>query len=141
MINWEVLHHVARHQRGGEAIQVIVADAVRRFGFRKDEATKPNYSQVATFLEEGWTAQERYLKLQAGIDPATFGVVMNRLIGGSRFDQRKADFVGAPWLGKGVWPTPRRSCITKRRGGCRHGCGQPDNRRRTGKPVRRYNFL
>lgn len=108
-LDWVLMRHVAGLQRSGEMLHRYLAEPVRRFSFRRDEATASFYGLVATFLEEGWRNQGEYRTLNkaagAVITLDDFGLIMLPLVRGYRYEQWQANLAGAPWLGEGEWPT------------------------------------
>jgi hypothetical protein len=92
----------------------FLAESVRVADFRQTTATEACYFYVASFLEDGWTSAQCYLRLKPEVTFSldVFGHMMNRIVSGHRYSQRRANLVMeeahlsvAPWLGAGEWPT------------------------------------
>jgi hypothetical protein len=74
--------------------------------FHQVEETSWAYAKVATFLEDGWQAQQGWTTLAAHclLTMGELGQAMNHLVGGTRYDKAKVT-VKAPWTCAGKHPT------------------------------------
>lgn len=77
--------------------------------FRQNEETTWAFISVATYLDDGWTAQQGWTTLAEHclLTKDELGQALNQLVGGTRYDKAHADAIKAPWTRAGEWP--RRS--------------------------------
>jgi hypothetical protein len=89
------------------SIVAYVTYLVKESDFRFTPETRWAYTGVATYLDDGWTAQQGWTTLAEHclLTKDELGQAMNQLVGGTRYDWAHADSVKAPWTGAGLWPT------------------------------------
>lgn len=84
-----------------------VSYLVSESNFYQTSETMWAFIKVATFLEDGWTAQKEWTTLaeHCVLTKEELGQAMNKLVGGSRYDKARAAEIDAQWTGAGAHPT------------------------------------
>ena len=84
-----------------------VSYLVSESSFHQTDVTTWAFTKVATFLEDGWKAQQKWTTLAGHcvLTKEEFGQAMNKLVGGTRYDKAYAAEIKSPWTAEGEHPT------------------------------------